>query len=89
MDPPDEKNNVTLILPTKTYGKHGTRTITEQDSANAHSQKEQNETQKIKRGNEKEKKNETETETETQDESIPRMEVIKVILTISMNLKSK
>ena len=34
MDPPDEKNKVTSILPTKTYGKHGTRTITEQDSAN-------------------------------------------------------
>ena len=78
-------------MPTKTYGKHGTRTITEQDSANAHSQKEQNETQKIKRGNEKEKKNETETE--TQDESRPRIEVIKVILTkyepkIKINLQA-
>ena len=80
-------------MPTKTNGKHGTRTITEQDGANAHSQKEQNETQKIKRGNEKEKKNETETETETQDESRPRMEVIKVILTkyepkIKINLQA-
>ena len=52
MDPlkSPQKKKVASILPPKTYGKHGTRTITEQDSANAHSQKEQNETKKNKKG---------------------------------------